>query len=1147
MAYPELAHISFDLAERDSSQTTQFRCKMEQAAAHLLDFSQPFDVTLLDQIVAIANEGTHPNRAGADEFLQKLTENADMYKRSYEVLEASKNDLTKLFMLQVLQTAVTTRWRIFPPEQKENIRNYIVQKIVDFSKSDALLKENRALLSRLNLVLVQILKEDWPHNWPSFIEDIVNSSKTDESLCENNMRILRLLSEEVFDFSLESMTAAKIKTMKESLNEEFARIFMLCQLVIENSQKTSLLTATLQTLQRFLTWIPLGYIFETGLLPNLLKFFTVPQFRTVTLDCLTEIASLPPGDIPENYRPTVVLLLVSTMKQLREMIPPDADLTHAYANGSDEECLFIQRLGLFLGTFLKSFLPYFDAFGPHMQEEETVQEALLFLTRISAIKSEDDDVFKTVLEFWQYFAKELYTTETAAGSGMMGSHGGMGMGGQRSGGGYSAVPLVPPLGVAGLPPGPPGAQGAPDISGPGGAGFRVQDRYKAILQHLRVLMIDHMAKPEEVIVVENDEGEIVRESTKDTEVIAQYKTMREAIVFITNLNYEVTECIMLEKLDAQVSNNQFTWGGLNTLCWAIGSVSGAMEESAEKKFLVIVIKDLLRLCEDQKGKDNKAVVATNIMYIVGQYPRFLRAHWKFLKTVVNKLFEFMHEKHPGVQDMACDTFLKIASKCKRKFMTRQGDDSQPFILTLIADLRMHIADLLPHQVFSFYESAGTMLSDHGPPISLERENVVLQLMHLQADKWKDILLRGAQNTAYLSEVDTARDLTFILRVNQRVCSSAGQIFIHQLSTIFLDMMNLYRFYSEQICAGVTAQGPIAVKLTNYKAMRQVKSEILELLNSFFSVCKDMDRNAQVTTMQTFLPPLSREVLVDYKTGPSAARDHRVLMLYATAVTTFKDALQSDIPPIMDHIFEPTLEMITANMSDFPEHRVMFFRYLQSANTHCFFGLFSIPAHHQRLVVDSIVWAVKHQERNISGTGLEILQELLQNISRNDQFSQPFYQSFLLSLVQDIMGVMTDRLHKSGFKLQAAILMNLFHMVQSGRCQVPLFDPAQHPGIEDNATFLKEHVGQLLLEAFKNLSQQQIINFVNGCFDVNVDLLAFKQHLRDFLINVKQFEQDVDNSELFSEEKQLQQERETEELQQYRKSVPGMLKPSELED
>jgi exportin-1 len=40
------------------------------------------------------------------------------------------------------------------------------------------------------------------------------------------------------------------------------------------------------------------------------------------------------------------------------------------------------------------------------------------------------------------------------------------------------------------------------------------------------------------------------------------------------------------------------------------------------------------------------------MYIVGQYPRFLKAHWKFLKTVVNKLFEFMHETHEGKEHIA---------------------------------------------------------------------------------------------------------------------------------------------------------------------------------------------------------------------------------------------------------------------------------------------------------------------------------------------------------------------------------------------------------------------------------------------------------------------------------------------------------------
>ncbi|CAM9874232.1 unnamed protein product, partial [Sphacelaria rigidula] len=47
-------------------------------------------------------------------------------------------------------------------------------------------------------------------------------------------------------------------------------------------------------------------------------------------------------------------------------------------------------------------------------------------------------------------------------------------------------------------------------------------------------------------------GEIVRETTRDTEAIAQYKTMRETLVYLTHLNNEDTETIMLEKLSKQV-------------------------------------------------------------------------------------------------------------------------------------------------------------------------------------------------------------------------------------------------------------------------------------------------------------------------------------------------------------------------------------------------------------------------------------------------------------------------------------------------------------------------------------------------------------------------------------------------------------------
>ena len=79
---------------------------------------------------------------------------------------------------------------------------------------------------------------------------------------------------------------------------------------------------------------------------------------------------------------------------------------------------------------------------------------------------------------------------------------------------------------------------------------------------------------------------------------------------------------------------------------------------------------MLSLCESKRGKDNKAVVASNIMYVVGQFPIFLERHWKFLKTVVKKLFEFMHEPHPGIKDMSCDTFLKICQRTGVQFIRR---------------------------------------------------------------------------------------------------------------------------------------------------------------------------------------------------------------------------------------------------------------------------------------------------------------------------------------------------------------------------------------------------------------------------------------------------------------------------------------------
>ena len=50
-----------------------------------------------------------------------------------------------------------------------------------------------------------------------------------------------------------------------------------------------------------------------------------------------------------------------------------------------------------------------------------------------------------------------------------------------------------------------------------------QKLYADPLSKLRGLMISRMAKPEEVIIVEDENGNIVRETMKDNDVLVQYK------------------------------------------------------------------------------------------------------------------------------------------------------------------------------------------------------------------------------------------------------------------------------------------------------------------------------------------------------------------------------------------------------------------------------------------------------------------------------------------------------------------------------------------------------------------------------------------------------------------------------------------------
>lgn len=70
----------------------------------------------------------------------------------------------------------------------------------------------------------------------------------------------------------------------------------------------------------------------------------------------------------------------------------------------------------------------------------------------------------------------------------------------------------------------------------------------------------------------------MREFMKEGDTISLYKSMRELLVYLTHLDVTDTETILTEKLARQVDGSEWSWNNLNTLCWAIGSISGAMSK-----------------------------------------------------------------------------------------------------------------------------------------------------------------------------------------------------------------------------------------------------------------------------------------------------------------------------------------------------------------------------------------------------------------------------------------------------------------------------------------------------------------------------------------------------------------------------------------
>ncbi|KII72118.1 Exportin-1 [Thelohanellus kitauei] len=1026
---------------------------LQNIAPKIFDFTGSFDVAIFDELTKSLNHAQGAENEFAKKALEEFLQDERSWCRVDQILEYSCSDESRFYALLILERLVKTRWKLLPSEQRIGIRDYLVQQIILVGSNTEAAQQRKLYLNKLLCSLVEILKFEWPRRWPEFLDEIVQSSKLNDSICLVNMKILRLLSEEIFQFS-HQMNHIKTQYLKNALMSQFSSLFHHILEILKESTNVALIDETLITLNGFLPYIPENFVFDTVIIDVLVeRLFKEPMFSNATLSCLAEIMIF---ESTENCRRKYGIY-VKILDKIKTILPSDFDFNLAFMNGTEVQQNFLKVMTMFFSQSLKD---YQQLFGANFDREKLI-DGLNYI--LSSTKIQDFEIFKICIEFWVSFTANARIVKT------------------RSENRFDSTSKL------------------------------LVEAFNGVLSKLRYIIITNMKRPEEVIIFVNEHGEVVRQIMRDTDSVSVYNSCKDALSNLTYLCPDEIKQIILERLDNVLKASVFNWNDLNCIGWAVGSITGSMSVEMEREFIVKVLRGLLQLCDEKSGKDNKAIIASNIMYVVQQYPRFLKSYYKFLKTVVNKLFEFMSETHEGVQDMATDAFLKISKNCKYQLAKKQDEESLSYIEDISACLQGHVSLLNINQLQTTFEALGHIISAMDEDVGAQKMTLAcLQGFNLN---WNYLIYQ-------LSGKEEMTDARFVtgaskfLKLSHSLCKAIGSRFEPILSNTYTDFLNIYSLISSNIFPKISAFGPEAAIYSEIKILRGIKRDFLNLIICYINSCHE---NLDLLKTKYFIPYVNT-VLVDYRACPPCIKEVEVLSATTTFISSMNSRLNDNILTIFQHLFDSTMSMISQDLQDYPEHRVRFFTLIESITGCCFHAMVSMSPAEFDFIMQALFYAISHSSPNVSSLGLSSLVTLFKNLldhSYSDGiFTERFHKTYFIPIFDRMLHLVGDGLHRSNLGEQSFILSHMINLVDSDKIKTSISEASN--SMSANRTFVKEHAMFFLKQQHEHLNEQQLLLFVNGLFCFYKDHDQFVQHLKDFLITVKEY-QGEDTDDLFADE------------------------------
>ena len=1077
------------------------------------------------------------------------------------IIDKYSDDLIVL-AYNTLEKFIKEKWdKLGSVDNKEIIRRFLINNLthrLNCLKGQLSQNVRQSLIrsiNQINIIIILIAQKEWLKTWNNLITDLCEQAKNDLSyICVNNMKILIELSDDINKYWKHHMTCTENINLTYKMNEELNKIFDLCQFILINKsshfiaflEKNNILNVnnnnyinngdninaekiqiiidilkqTIKLFKEYINWFEYDKIFDLNIIEHLLHVFKYcDPCKVELIECFGKLFELKISEIQYTDEETLRGIIFGVYNQfidiIHNVIIKKKNLSDTYQKLIEESPALLKGYEIFIINLEKCLINFFEENFDYIKKKNNdialknnnigvYNSALEFfkkytnnmiiglnyLLQITDMKSgmpesENDQIYDNAIEFWFGIVYKLFTLKKQS------NHNNNNYSQNNEINNDDNIELL----IAFLK-----------------NSVLYNNCFMEILDNLRILLCLNMAKPLELKIILDENGDIAYDPDSNGSFNQNlHDSMKKTLIYLSLIEPEKTKDLIADQLilESKVAKNtnKINCKRVCCLCWSSGLISGSMNEKLEYDLIVIVFRLLFAMMGYCADKKDKSVCAYNLLFVASQYPNFFRNRPAFLESIFKKIFQLIKINSEFIQDFSCETLLKLSNdECSRDLLTNPDNNNRgvPVFVFLLNDLNDLTKNLKTYMIYMIYESLANIIDKETNMQT--KQSYFKELMKKPNETFNHIINMKNNNINTLNDVNILKDIRKFLHINERICFALKKFYWLYGSYIFKDIINIYIYYNQQINVSIS---------NNNCNINNVKKRDYELINSsilkyFISLVKNIN-DIQIINNDMIMNYGFGELINQYNNNPTQNKDPNMLLLFTAIIDVFKNQYPNICCTIWDCFSSNIFKIIQNNYKSFPELFENFFKFIKSIVTNSLESIYYKKNEIPQLLIDILIYGINDKVPCVYENSLEAIQNLLNyilNPNLNKISQQKFFNSHLYKIFGQVFSTMVDGFHQNGINLQIKIIQLIIKTI----------DDEKYFNKNEKLNF-RQIIIDNLPSICPNMNKNQIQTFCYAIFNYSGNEHNFKITIKDFLTSQKTFRNE--DEPIYEEEKEKQ--------------------------